>query len=451
MTTTPDAARAAALVSDDRDLVFHSWSAQAARSAVPVAGAEGSWFWDHEGRRYLDGSSQLVNVNVGHQHPVLVEAVAEAARDLCTLGPAHAHESKVGAARKILDHTPGDLSKVFFTNAGADAVEHAVRMARHHTGRPKVLSRYRSYHGGTALAMTLTGEPRRWANDPGDPGSVHFFGPYPYRSHFGATTDEEECERALSHLSDVIALEGPHTIAAIILEPVTGTNGVLIPPDGYLAGVRELCDEHDIVMIADEVMVGFGRTGTWFAIDNWGVEPDLLTFAKGVNSGYVPLGGVAISPTIAASFDERPFPGGLTYSGHPLACAAAIACIGIYEDEGLIERSKMLGDTAIGPALRELAERHPSVGEVRGLGCFWALDLVKDPTTREMFVPFASSGDTAAPMAAVRAACLEHGLWPFIQFNRLHFAPPLTISEDEITHAMSALDAALAVADTHMV
>jgi len=286
---------------------------------------------------------------------------------------------------------------VFFTNGGAEANENAVRMARLHTGRHKVFAAYRSYHGATAGAIALTGDPRRWDSEPGMPGIVRYWGPYLYRSAFHAETEAQESERALQHLRNLITVEGPHTVAAILLETVVGTNGILIPSEGYLTGVRALCDEFGIVMIADEVMAGFGRCGEWFAVDHWKVTPDLITFAKGVNSGYVPLGGVIIAEAIAATFETRAFPGGLTYSGHPLACASAVASINIFKDEGIIDNARMLGKDVIGPALHALAERHPSIGEVRGLGTFWALELVRDRDTREPLVPYNGTGAAAAP------------------------------------------------------
>ncbi|MGC8511269.1 MAG: aspartate aminotransferase family protein, partial [Acidimicrobiales bacterium] len=410
----------------DRDHVFHSWSAQELISPLPIASAQGSYFTDYAGRRYLDFSSQLVNVNIGHQHPALVAAIVEQAQQLCTIAPSFANDARSEAARLITELAPGSLNKVFFTNGGADAIENAVRLARLHTGRLKVLSTYRSYHGATAGAITVTGDPRRWPSDPGMPGVVHFWGPYLYRSAFHSRHAEEERERALQHLRDTIVFEGPQTIAAIILETVVGTNGILVPPDGYLAGVRRLCDEFGIVMIADEVMAGFGRCGEWFAIDHWGVTPDLITFAKGVNSGYVPLGGVIIADEIAATFATRPYPGGLTYSGHPLACASAVASIGIFKEEGIIENARMLGEDVIGPGLDDLAQRHPSIGDVRGLGVFWALELVRDRATREPLVPFNATGADAAPMNEFAAACKERGLWPFTHFNRTHVVPPCT-------------------------
>lgn len=434
---------------DDRAHVFHSWSAQALIDPLPIASAQGSYFTDYSGKRYLDFSSQLVNVNIGYQHPKLVAAIQEQAGRLTTISPGFANDARSEAARLIAEIAPGDLNMVFFTNGGAEATENALRMARLHTGRHKVLAAYRSYHGATAGAIALTGDPRRWASEPGMPGVVRYWGPYPYRSAFHAENEAQECERALQHLRDTIAVEGPQTVAAIILETVVGTNGILVPPPGYLEGVRAICDEFGILMIADEVMAGFARCGEWFAVDHWGVTPDLITFAKGVNSGYVPLGGVVMSDRIAATFQERPFPGGLTYSGHPLACASAVASINIFREEGIVEHARALGTQVIGPELRTLAERHPSVGEVRGLGVFWALELVRDRTTREPLVPFNAAGADAAPMNEFAAACKERGLWPFTHFNRTHVVPPCTTSAEEIREGIAILDEALEVADRY--
>ena len=434
---------------DDRAHVFHSWSAQSLIDPLPIARAQGSYFWDYAGRRYLDFSSQLVNLNIGHQHPRLVAAIQEQAGKLCTVAPTFANDKRGEAARLIAELAPGDLNKVFFTKGGAEANENAIRLARLHTGRHKVLSTYRSYHGATTAAIAATGDPRRWPNEPTAVGMVHFWGPYPYRSAFHATDEAQEGERALRHLRDTIVFEGPATIAAILLETVVGTNGILIPPPGYLAGVREICDEFGIVFIADEVMAGFGRCGEWFAVDRWNVKPDLLTFAKGVNSGYLPLGGVVIADPIADTFSERVFPGGLTYSGHPLACASAVASIEIFKDEGIVEHARTLGEDVIGPALRDLAERHPSVGEVRGLGVFWALELVRDRQTREPLVAYNASGAAAAPMNEFAAACKQRGLWPFTHFNRTHVVPPCTTTATEIAEGVEILDEALAVADRY--
>ncbi|HEV7195930.1 MAG TPA: aspartate aminotransferase family protein [Pedococcus sp.] len=431
----------------DRAHVFHSWSAQAALDPLVVAGAEGSYVWDYEGTRYLDFSSQLVNVNIGYQHPRMVAAIQEQAARLTTISPAFANDARSEAARLIAELAPGDLNRVFFTNGGAEATENALRMARLHTGRHKVMAAYRSYHGATAGAIAVTGDPRRWASEPGMPGVVRYWGPYLYRSAFHAQTEQEESERALQHLRDLLMVEGPHTVAAIILETVVGTNGILVPPPGYLQGVRDLCDEYGIVMVADEVMAGFGRCGEWFAVDHWGVTPDLITFAKGVNSGYVPLGGVVISERIAETFDQRPFPGGLTYSGHPLACASAVASIGIFKDEGILEHVRSLGEDVIGPGLRAIADKHPSVGEVRGLGVFWALELVRDRHTREPLVPFNAAGADAKAMNDFAAACKERGLWPFTHFNRTHVVPPCTTTAVEVREGLAILDEALTVAD----
>jgi taurine--2-oxoglutarate transaminase len=440
---------AAAVAENDRAHVFHSWSAQGGISPMPVAGGEGAWFWDYDGRRYLDFSSQLVNLNIGHQHPRLVAAIQEAAGRLCTIAPSFANADRSEAARLITELAPGDLDMVFFTNGGAEATENALRLARLHTGRHKVLAAYRSYHGATAGAITLTGDPRRWPSEPALSGVVRFWGPYPYRSAFHAVDEAEESQRALEHLADVLMVEGAHTVAAIILETVVGTNGILVPPAGYLQGVRDLCDEHGIVMVCDEVMAGFGRCGEWFAVDHWNVAPDLICFAKGVNSGYVPLGGVVISRRIADTFTDRVYPGGLTYSGHPLACAAAVASINIFKEEGIIEHARSLGTDVIGPALADLAARHPSVGDVRGLGVFWAIELVRDRQTREPLVPYNAAGDAAAPMNEVVAACKAQSVWPFAHFNRIHVVPPCNTSADDVRRGIAAIDEALELADRH--
>ena len=322
-----------------------------------------------------------------------------------------------------------------------------MRMARLHTGRHKVLTTYRSYHGATAGAIQATGDPRRWPSEPSMPGVIKFWGPYPYRSAFHSSSDEEETQRALQHLREVIMVEGPAQVAAIMLESVVGTNGILVPPPGYMQGVRDICDQFGIVFIADEVMSGFARCGEWFAIQNWNVTPDLICFAKGVNSGYLPLGGVIISDRIADSFRERQFPGGLTYSGHPLACASAVASINIFEEEGVIDHARHLGRDIIGPALAKLKDKHPSVGDVRGLGVFWAIELVKDRATREPLVPFNAAGEANAPMVELIGACKAKGLWPFTHFNRMHVVPPCTTSDDEVRHGIEIIDEVLTLAD----
>ncbi|MEU6732549.1 aspartate aminotransferase family protein [Streptomyces physcomitrii] len=447
MTQQVNPQEGAAVKAADRAHVFHSWSAQDVIDPLAVAGAEGSYFWDFEGNRYLDFTSGLVFTNIGYQHPKVVAAIQEQAAQLVTFAPAFAVAPRSEAARLVAERTPGDLDKIFFTNGGAEAVENAVRLARVHTGRPKVLSAYRSYHGSTSAAIHLTGDPRRWANDTGAAGVVHFWGPFLYRSPFYAESEEQECERALKHLDDTIRYEGPATIAAIILETIPGGSGIMPPPPGYLAGVRELCDKYGIVFILDEVMAGFGRTGTWFAADLYDARPDLMTFAKGVNSGYVPLGGVAISAEIAETFAQRPFPGGLTYSGHPLACAAAVATINVMAEEKIVENAAHLGEQVLGPGLRALAEDHPSVGDVRGTGVFWCVELVRDRETREPLVPYNATGEANAPMAAFGAAAKKHGLWPFLNMNRTHVVPPCTLTESEAQEGLAALDKALTVAD----
>ena len=436
---------------DDRAHVFHSWSIQGALNPVDIVGAEGCYMWDSTGRKYLDFSSQLVNVNIGHQHPKLVAAIQEQAAKMCTIAPSFANDARSEAARLITELAPGDMNMVFFTNGGAEAAENALRMARISTGRHKVLTTYRSYHGATAGAIALTGDPRRWANETGFSGAVKFWGPYPYRSAFHSANEREECERALQHLEDVIMVEGPHTIAMIALESVVGTNGILVPPDGYLQGVRDLCDRHGIVMMCDEVMAGFGRCGEWFAVDKWNVEPDLICFAKGVNSGYVPLGGVIIGPKIADFFKDKMFPGGLTYSGHPLACAAAVASIGIFKEERIVENARTIGETVIGPELEKIKAKHPSVGDVRGLGVFWAIELVRNRETREPLVPFNASGPAAKPMLDLANACKERNLWPFTHFNRMHVVPPCTITADEAREGLAIIDDVLSIADGYCV
>ena len=387
----------------------------------------------------------MVNTNIGHQHPKVTAAIAEQAVTLTTIAPQHANEARSQAAKRLTELAPAGMEKVFFTNGGADANENAIRMARLHTGRGKVLTFYRSYHGNTGAAITATGDPRRWPNEFAT-GHVHFFGPYLYRSAFWASTPEQESERALQHLEQVIQLEGPGTIAAILLESIVGTAGVLIPPPGYLAGVRALCDKYGIVYIADEVMCGFGRAGSWFAFEQHDAVPDLITFAKGSNSGYVPIGGVIISAEIAATFDDRVFPGGLTYSGHPLASASIVATIDVMKEEGIVENAARIGADVLGPGLADLAQRHPVIGEVRGTGVFWALDLVADRASREPLAPY---GGTSEAMSALVADCKARGLMPFVNFNRLHVVPPCIITEAETKEGLAILDEAFAVADRY--
>ena len=418
----------------DRKHVFHSWSAQGALNPLVISHASGCEVFDHEGKRYLDFSSQLVNTNIGHSHPKVVAAIQEQAATLATVAPQHAVLVRGQAAQMILEKAGPAFEKVFFTNGGADAIENAVRAARLFTGRTKVLSAYRSYHGNTGAAIGATGDWRRMPNEYAI-GHRHFFGPFLYRSEFWSSSAEEESKRALHHLERVIQAEGPQTIAAVVLESVPGTAGIMVPPPGYLQGVREICDRYGIVYVADEVMAGFGRTGYWFAHQAFGVTPDLIAFAKGVNSGYVPVGGVAFTSAIAHHFDEKVFPGGLTYSGHPLAMASIVAAIGAMEDEGMIEHARLMGDTVLGPGLRELQAKHPTIGDVRGLGVFFALDLVSDPQTKAPV--------DAAFIGRLKNALLEHGLIPFVAENRLHVVPPLIVTEAEIAEGLAIIDQVL--------
>jgi taurine--2-oxoglutarate transaminase len=418
----------------DRAHVFHSWSAQGALTPFVPARGLGTTLWDYDGKAYLDFSSQLVNLNIGHQHPRVVAAIKAQADIMTTIAPAHANIVRGEAASRILGRAGGHFSRVFFTNGGADANENAIRMARLVTGRDKVLSTYRSYHGNTGAAVVATGDWRRIPNEFAR-GHAHFFGPFLYRTEFWATTPEQESERALQHLERVIQSEGASSIAALLLETLPGTAGVLVPPPGYLEGVRALADKYGILLIFDEVMCGFGRTGDWFAWQNpvfAGVQPDLVTFAKGVNSGYVPTGGVIISDSIANAFSDDVFPGGLTYSGHPLAMASIVATLDAMEDERIVENAATIGADILGPGLAELAAKHPIIGEVRGVGVFWALDLVDDPETRHPV--------SGAVVGELKGRLMAAGLLPFTVDNRIHVVPPCIVSADEVTRALTIYD-----------
>jgi taurine--2-oxoglutarate transaminase len=432
---------------DAKRYVLHSWSVQDAIAPIPVAGAEGRYFWDYDGKRYLDFASQLVNVSIGHQHPRVVAAIKEQAEKLCTIGPPMATEPRSTLARMLSEVTPGDLTMSFFTNGGAEANENAVKLARWYTGRHKVIARYRSYHGATAGAITLTGDPRRWPAEPGIPGVVRMLDPYTYRCPAGHPDPCPVCTGA-PHLEEILQYEGLQSVAAVILETVTGTNGIIVPPDGYLQSIREVCDRHGILLICDEVMAGFGRTGKWFGVDNWNVVPDILTVAKGINSGYVPLGAMIVREPIAEWVRDKYFAGGLTYSGHPLACASAIASIEAFRDEGIVENSAEMGGV-FSEELRGLQERHPSIGDVRGLGCFWGVELVKNRETREPLVPFNATGEAFAPVARLAKAALDRGLYLMTHWNVVMVCPPLTITRDELEEGMSVLDEVLAIADEY--
>jgi taurine--2-oxoglutarate transaminase len=432
---------------DAKRYVLHSWSTQNALDPIPVAGADGRYFWDYEGNRYLDFASQLVNVSIGHQHPKLVAAIKEQAEQLCTIGPPMATEPRSTLARLLAEVTPGDISMAFFTNGGAEANENAIKLARWYTGRHKIVARYRSYHGATAGAITLTGDPRRWPAEPGIPGVVRLLDPFTYRCPAGHPDPCPVCTGG-PHLEEILQYEGPETVAAVILEPVTGTNGVIVPPDGYLQSIREVCDRHGIVLIADEVMAGFGRTGKWFACEHWDVVPDILTMAKGINSGYIPLGAMAIREPIAEWVRDKYFAGGLTYSGHPIACAVGVASIEAFQEEGIVEHAAAMG-AVFDDALHGLAERHRSVGDVRGLGCFWGLELVRSRDTREPLVPFNATGEAAAPVSRLAKAALERGLYLMTHWNVVMVCPPLTITPDELAEGVAILDDVLAIADEY--
>src|SRR5712691_11647884 len=428
-----------------KQYVLHSWSVQNAINPLPVAGAEGRYFWDYEGKRYLDFASQLVNLSIGHQHPKIVAAIKEQADKLCTIGPPMATEPRSTLGRYLAELTSGDLERTFFTNGGAEANENAIKLARWYTGRHKIVARYRSYHGATAGAITATGDPRRWFAEPGLPGFVRMFDPYTYRCPAGHPDPCPVCTGA-PHLEEILQYEGAHTVAAVILETITGTNGILVPPPGYLRSIREVCDRHGILLILDEVMAGWGRTGRWFACEHWDVVPDIITTAKGINSGYVPLGAMTVRDHVYEGIKDRFFAGGLTYSGHPLACAVGVASIEAFREEGIVENAAAMGDV-LAEELPKLAERHPSIGEIRGLGLFWGLELVRNRETREPLVPFNAGGEAAVPVLRVTKAALDAGLYLFVHWNVIMLAPPLNITREELDEGLALLDEALAIAD----
>ncbi|HEY2431765.1 MAG TPA: aminotransferase class III-fold pyridoxal phosphate-dependent enzyme [Vicinamibacterales bacterium] len=410
------------------------WSAQAGVDPIPVAGAKGCWFWTPEGKRFLDFNSQLMCVNIGHGDERVIRAIARQAETLAYANPFMATEARARLGRKLAEICPGDIDVFFFTNGGAEANENAVKLARFYTGRHKLLSFYRSYHGGTAGAQTLTGDPRRWPSEPGMPGVVHVLNPY-----HGIQRGWEPCDAALARIEETIQLEGADRIAAFILEPVVGTNGVLVPPDGFIRGIRDLCTKYGILMIADEVMSGFGRTGEWFAVDHWRVVPDLMTMAKGLTSAYVPLGAVGMRRAIADHFKERVFYGGLTYNSHPLGCAAALATLQVYEDDRLIEQARRMGQV-MAELLAALRARHAIVGAVRSIGLFGIVELVKD---RESMEPLAPFNGTSEPMNRLRAIFRDEGLYTFVRFNTFFTNPPLSITEEELRHGFDVIDRAL--------
>jgi taurine--2-oxoglutarate transaminase len=419
----------------NRQYTFFSWSVQGTVNPIPVVRSEGVYFWDADGKRYIDFSSQLMNMNIGHQHPKVVRAIQEQAAQLCFVHPGLATEVRGRLGKKISDVAPGDLNKTFFCLGGAEANENAIKIARLFTGRHKILSRYRSYHGATHGAMALTGDYRRLAVEPAMPGAVHFLDPYCYRCPFGWT--RETCHReCISHVEEIIQYEGPEHVAAIIMEGVTGSNGLIVPPDDYWPRIREICDKHGILLISDEVMSGWGRTGKWFAVDNWNVVPDIITTAKGLTSGYVPLGAVIVSDAIAEYFEDKMLWCGLTYSGHALACAAGIATLEVYEEDRLIENAVEMGKY-LGERLEQMKSAHPSVGDVRYIGLFSALEIVKNKKTKEPI----------DPLTEVAKFLRENGLFTFNFHNMLFVVPPLCITSAQLDEGLEIIERGLAISD----
>jgi taurine--2-oxoglutarate transaminase len=428
----------AEMVALSKKHTISEWSVQGAVDPIPVDRAEGIYFYTPEGKRYIDFNSQLMSVNIGHSDPRVVKAIQEQAEKLCYVTPGGmTTEPRARLGAKLAELTPGDIDVFFFTNGGAESVENAFKIARAYTGRYKILSRYRSYHGATAAAMAATGEPRSWMQPP-LPGMIHVSDWY-----HGVDREQDSAEVALRNLEEIVMLEGPQTIAAIILESVTGTNGVLIPPDGYVQGVRALCDRYGIVMIADEVMSGFGRTGEWFAINHWNVVPDIMTMAKGITSSYVPLGAVGMRRKIGDHFQDKMFPGGLTYSSHALACAAALATIAVYEEEDLINRAKRTGKV-MSELMADLAKRHPSVGAARSIGLFGVIELIRNRKTRQPMAPF---NGTSPEMTALGKFFRQEGLFTFVRWNYFFTNPPLIITEEQLREAFTIIDHGLEITD----
>ncbi|HZG66423.1 MAG TPA: aminotransferase class III-fold pyridoxal phosphate-dependent enzyme [Herpetosiphonaceae bacterium] len=429
-----------------RDTTLYEWTAQRTMQPLVVDRAKGIYFWDVDGKRYMDFNSQLMCVNIGHGDTRVLDAIKNQMDQLCYVAPTAATTAaRAEAGRLLREVTPGNLSKSFFTLGGAEANENAIKIARWVTGRHKIIARYRSYHGATAGAITLTGDPRRWAAEPGIPGVVRAMDPYRYRCRWCG--DKLACTMdCLNHIEDIITFEGPQTIAAVIVESVVGTNGIIIPPDGYMQGLRELCTRHGIMLICDEIMSGFGRTGEWFAVDHWGVVPDIMTVAKGLTSAYVPLGATIVTDKIAAQFEDRPLYAGLTYNSHPVGCAAAAACIKVYQEDRLVENARTLGHV-LSTELNRLKERHPSIGDVRSIGLFSIVELVKDRTTREPMTPYNPKADELGPMPRLNAFLREQGLFTFVRWNTFFVNPPLCITEEQLSEGLAIIDAGLEIAD----
>jgi taurine--2-oxoglutarate transaminase len=433
------------IVQMNKEYTFFSWSVQGQVSPIPVEKAQGVYFWDTDGKRYLDFSSQLMNTNIGHQHPKVVKAIQEQAAKLCFVHPGNATDVRGLLGKKLAEVTPGNLKKTFFALGGSEANENAIKLARFYSGRNKILSRYRSYHGATHGSIALTGDYRRLAVEPTMPGGVHFLDPFCYRCPFGQ--EPQTCRRqCITHVEEVILYEGPDKIAAIIMEGVVGSNGLIVPPDDYWPRVREICDKYGILLISDEVMSGWGRTGKWFAVDNWGVTPDIITTAKGITSGYIPLGAVIVSEPIAKFFDDKYLYAGLTYNGHALACAAALATIQVYEDDRLLENAVNVGKV-LGEGLEDLKARHPSVGDVRYIGLFSTIELVSNRETKAIFAP--------SVMSEVGKFLRQNGLFTFIMANNMgsmvFVVPPLCITEEQLAEGLAIIDKALEVADKETV
>jgi taurine--2-oxoglutarate transaminase len=438
MTVTSASMSGQEIVDLCRRHTMYEWSAQAAADPIPVARAKGVYFYTPEGKRFIDFNSQLMCVNIGHGDERVIRAIQEQAATLAYANPFMATEARARLGARLARIAPGEIDVFFFTNGGADANENAVRIARLVTGRQKIAARYRSYHGGTAGSLSLTGDPRRWAAEPGVPGVVRI----PDYYH-GIQRGFDSAEQVLAQTEEVLQMEGPQTIAAILVEPVTGTNGILIPPDGYLQGLRALCDRHGILLIADEVMSGFGRTGEWFAVNHWNVVPDLISMAKGLTSAYVQLGAVGMRRSIAEHFQKNVFYGGLTYNSHPLACAAALATLDVYEEDRLLENARRMGGL-MRSLLEDLQRRHPSVGATRNIGLFGIVELVRNRQTREPLAPF---NGTSPEMQALGKFFRQEGLYTFVRWNTFFTNPPLCITEAEMKEAFAIVDRALEITD----
>jgi taurine--2-oxoglutarate transaminase len=447
MTTTDVAAAmsAAEIIDLTKRHTIFSWSAQASVNPIAMVRGEGIYFWDADGKRYVDMNSQLMCVNIGHGDKRVIEAIKRQADELVYAGPGMATPVRARFGRMLAELTPGDLNRFFFTLGGAEANENAIRIARMVTGRQKIMARYRSYHGATSGAISLTGDPRRWANEPGLPGVVRFFDPYKYRSHLfrEGDTDEMFTRRCLDEIEEILAYEGPQTIAAIFIETVTGTNGLIVPPDGYLQGLRAICDRHGILLVADEVMCGLGRTGRWFGVDHWNVIPDMITMAKGLTSAYLPLGAVAMSDSIASYFDRNVFYGGLTYNAHPMSLAAAEACLQVMIDDDMVGHTQRMG-RVLANLHADMKAKHPSVGDVRSIGLFGVLELVRNRSTKEPMAPF---NGTSPEMQKLGAFLREQGMYAFVNWNNLFTNPPLCITEEQLGDAFGVIDRALEITD----